>query len=72
MLLFVFVLDLKEKQESGRAVLYMLYNFGRVFSTPHSSGMTDYQLNFIADQIIRKSLITITMEADSLKVITTL
>ena len=60
---------LKEYQESGRDVRYMLYGSGKVHSAPHSSGRTNYQLNFIADKIIRRSVITLTMEADTLKYI---
>lgn len=47
----------------------MAYNFGRVHSLPHSNNrQTDFQLNFIA-QRTQRSLITITMEADSLKTV---
>ena len=46
----------------------MLHNFGRVHSLPHSSGTTNYQLNFIAGKP-RRSLITVSMVADDLQIV---
>ena len=46
----------------------MLHNFGKVHSVPHSRGLVDYQLSFLADRPT-KSLIMISMVADDLKVI---
>ena len=47
----------------------MLHNFGKVYSMPHTSGRTDFQVNFIADRPTT-SLIVITMAADDLITIT--
>lgn len=47
----------------------MLHNFGKVFSVPHTSGRTDFQVNFLADRPTT-SLIVITMAADDIKIIT--
>ena len=47
----------------------MLYNFGKVYSMPHTRGRTDFQVNFIADRSTT-SLLVITMAADDLKVVT--
>lgn len=47
----------------------MLHNFGRVHSLPHIPGVViNYQINFIADKPAR-SLITITLVADDIKII---
>ena len=46
----------------------MLHNFGKVHSVPHSRGLVDYQLNFLADRPT-KSLIILSMVADDIKVI---
>lgn len=46
----------------------MLHNFGRVHSFPHTRERTDYQMNFIA-QRVRRSLLTLSMEADSLRIV---
>lgn len=46
----------------------MLYSFGKVHSMPHTSGRTDFQVNFIADRPTT-SLVVITMAADDLKTI---
>ena len=46
----------------------MLHNFGKVHSFPHTSERTDFQMNFIA-QRVRRSLLTLSMEADSLRTV---
>ncbi len=46
----------------------MLYNYGKVHSLPRTDGMRDYQLNFIADNPAR-SLITLTMVADDIRIV---
>ena len=46
----------------------MLHNFGKVHSFPHTTERTDFQMNFLA-QRVRRSLLTLSMEADSLKVV---
>lgn len=55
-------------QREGRKGKFMLRNFGKVHSLPHSSGMTNFQLNFIADKPMR-SLLTISMVADDLQIV---
>ena len=62
-------LALQEKQKEGRKGSYMLYGFGKVHSAPHHQDVTDYQVNFIANQK-RNSLIVISMVADDLEAIT--
>ena len=46
----------------------MLHNFGRVVDYPRIDNAIDYKLDFIYEGI-RRSLFTITMEADSLRTI---
>ncbi len=46
----------------------MLHNFGKLHSVPRTAGMTDYQVNFIADNPAR-SLITLTIVADDISII---
>lgn len=46
----------------------MLHNFGKVHSVPHTSDITDYQVNFIANRPT-KSLIVISLAADDMKVV---
>ena len=46
----------------------MLHNFGKVHSLPHTKGLTDFQVNFIADRPTT-SIIIVTMAADDLKVV---
>ena len=46
----------------------MLHNFGRVVDYPRINNAIDYKLDFLYEGI-RRSLFTITMEADSLKTI---
>ena len=47
----------------------MLYNFGKVFSLPHTKGRSDFQVNFIADRPTT-SLVVLTIAADDIKTIT--
>lgn len=47
----------------------MLYNFGRVFSLPHTNGRTDFQINFIANRPTT-SLVVLTIAADDIRTIT--
>ncbi len=47
----------------------MAYNYGKVHSLPHTSGRTDFQVNYIADRSAT-SLILVTLAADDLRVIT--
>jgi len=46
----------------------MLHNFGRVLDIPQRDNLIDYRLDFIYEGI-RRSLFTITMEADDLQTI---
>lgn len=46
----------------------MLHNFGRVLDHPRNDNLIDYRLDFLYEGI-RRSIFTITMEADSLRTI---
>ena len=46
----------------------MLHNFGRVVDHPRKDNLIDYKLDFLYEGI-RRSIFTITMEADSLRTI---
>ena len=46
----------------------MLQNFGRVLDHPRNDNLIDYRLDFLYEGI-RRSIFTITMEADSLRTI---
>lgn len=52
----------------GKQGKYMLFNFGKVHSMPHTRDITDYQINFIANKPT-KSLIVISMVADDMKLV---
>ena len=57
------------RQKEGRAGLYMLRNFGKVYNAVSTTkSATDFQVTFVAERV-RRSLITIRMEADSLRVV---
>ncbi|XP_019853252.1 PREDICTED: uncharacterized protein LOC109582771 [Amphimedon queenslandica] len=58
----------KERVKSGLKPLYMLHGFGEVHKNSYRINATDYQLNFIA-QRIQRSLITISMQADNLRLV---
>ena len=58
----------QERQKAKRPGDYMLYNYGKVHSVPRTSGMTDYQVNFIASNPA-KSLITISIAADDITIV---
>lgn len=58
---------IQAKKRANRKGQYMLYNFGKVHEFKKKSN-TDYQINFITDKV-RRSLITIRLEADSLKMV---
>ena len=47
----------------------MLHNFGRVVNRPRNDSHIEYRLDFLYEGI-RRSVFTITMEADSLRTIT--
>ena len=59
---------MQERQRAKRPGDYMLYNYGKVHSVPRTSGMTDYQVNFIAANPA-KSLITISLAADDITIV---
>ena len=61
--------SLQRRQRQKQDGLFMLHNFGRVHSLPHTRGITDFQINFIADRPT-KSIVVVTMAADDLKVVT--
>ena len=46
----------------------MLHNFGKVHSVPHTHGLIDYQLNFLADRPT-KSIVMLSMVADDIKAV---
>jgi len=46
----------------------MLHNYGRVKDHPRTDNLIDYRLDFLYEGI-RRSIFTITMEADSLRTI---
>ena len=46
----------------------MLHNFGRVLDHPRNDNLIEYRLDFLYEGI-RRSIFTITMEADSLRTI---
>ena len=63
-----YLCTLQALQSQRKKGEYMLHNFGKVHSVPHTRGLVNYQLNFLADRPT-KSLIMISMVADDLKVI---
>ena len=65
----VICVTLQERIRSGLKPLYMLHGFGKVHSASYNnSNVTDYQLNFIA-QRRQRSLITLSMQADNLRLV---
>lgn len=46
----------------------MAHNYGRILDHPRNDNLIDYRLDFLYEGI-RRSIFTITMEADSLKTI---
>ncbi|XP_065919343.1 hapless 2-like [Dysidea avara] len=55
-------------RKEGKPGLYMLHNIGRVLDFPRRDNLIDYRLDFIYEGI-RRSIFTITMEADDLQTI---
>lgn len=66
---YVLYLCLQLSQKERRPGRFMLHNFGKTHSLPHTKGRTDFQANFIADRPTT-SLLVITMAADDLKLTT--
>ena len=63
----IFILQTRHKE--GRTGLYMLRNFGKVYNAVSNTNSTaKFQVTFIAERV-RRSLITIRMEADSLRAV---
>ena len=57
------------KKRAGRNGKYMAFNFGKVEFQPVSQEtVTNFQLNFVA-QRVQRSIVTLTMQADDLRVI---
>ena len=55
-------------QSEGKKGQYMLHNYGKLHSVPHTNGKINYQLNFLADRPT-KSVVMLSMVADDIKVV---
>ena len=59
---------IQKLQSQGKKGQYMLHNYGKVHSVPHTNGKINYQLNFVADRST-KSVVMLSMVADDIKVV---